>query len=93
MTESFPTVARPTLAKWLFDRNVSTAFAAEALQVSGESVRRYCLPFDHPDRRLPGAEIMERIVAWTGGAIQPADFYPPHLTTPVSPATQEKAAG
>lgn len=82
MTETFPPVARPRLAIWLFERNVSTAAAADALAVSSESVRRYCLPFDHADRRLPHAEIMERIVAWTAGAIQPADFYPPHLTTP-----------
>lgn len=83
----------PKLARWLGHNRINNAAAGRALGVSGEAVRRWCLPFDDKGRQVPGLTQMERIVAWTGGAIQPADFYPPHLTTPVSPATQEEAAG
>ncbi len=53
---------------------------AEAIGSSHEQVRRMRLPFGHPDRRVPDPELMARIVAWTGGEITPADFYPAQLS-------------
>ena len=37
--------------------------------------RRYCLPHGHKDRMIPQVEYMERIVNFTGGMVQPNDFY------------------
>lgn len=73
---------RPKLARWMWERGLKWADGATALGVSGEQVRRYCLEFGHTQRQLPSREAMERIHAWTNGAITPADFYPPHLNQP-----------
>lgn len=72
-------IERPTLARWMFERGLRPKDAIGALGVSGESIRRYCLPFGHADRQVPTEPVMLRIRDWTSGAITPADFYPPHL--------------
>lgn len=70
---------RPKLAQFLFERDLSFAAAGEQLGRTREWVRLICLPFDDPRRRVPDLDDMERIVAWTGGEVTPADFYPPEL--------------
>ncbi|HZR87869.1 MAG TPA: hypothetical protein VFB02_13750 [Bradyrhizobium sp.] len=75
-----PRVVRPKFAHFLFDREVELREAAKALGCSYETVRRVCLPFADPDRRVPGKELMERIFAYTDGEIAPGDFYPAHMS-------------
>jgi hypothetical protein len=72
-------LVRPKLAVYMFEREITLRMAGEALDQSPDWVRLVCLPFDDPRRRVPNKEAMERIVAWTGGEIAPADFYPDHL--------------
>ncbi|HEX7887290.1 MAG TPA: hypothetical protein VF474_15035 [Phenylobacterium sp.] len=71
---------RPKLARFLWDRDLGYAAAGEHLGRSGEWVRLVCLPFDDPRRRIPDADDMARIHAWTLGEVTPADFYRPELT-------------
>jgi hypothetical protein len=80
-------VERPALARWMWDRKLKPRHAEAPLGITGEQVRRYCLEFGHPDRAIPPQAVLERIVAWTQGAITAADFYPPHLQRqPAEPA-------
>lgn len=73
---------RPTLARYLWDRELSFRAAGEALGRSSEWVRLVCLPFDDPRRRIPDQADMERIHAWTRGEVTPSDFYPAALNGP-----------
>lgn len=68
---------RPKLALWMFERDLNPEDGARAVGCSPETIRRYCRPFGHPDRRMPHPDRMARIVAWTGGVVQPGDFYEP----------------
>lgn len=79
MSEVPEPVERPKLARWLWDRKLKPADAAPHLGVSAEQVRRYCLEFGHVDRQVPRTEVMEKILALTGGEVTAADFYPPHI--------------
>ena len=81
-------IDRPALARFIWERMLSLADAGDELGSSYEQVRRICLPFGHEDRRVPNADLMERIVAWTGGEVRPRDFYPAHLTEVTSPAAE-----
>ncbi|WP_174302121.1 hypothetical protein [Caulobacter sp. S45] len=66
---------RPKLAQFLFDRRLTYRDAAEALDVSYETIRRLCLPFVDPARRVPKPPLMARIQAWTSGEVLPQHFY------------------
>ncbi|MEI9966020.1 MAG: hypothetical protein WDM92_16645 [Caulobacteraceae bacterium] len=48
------------------------------------SVWRYCLPFGHQSRRIPPADIIERICVWSGGEVTAADHYPPRMNGPLA---------
>ncbi len=74
-----PTMQRPGLAHWMWERGLKPRHAEAQLGVSKQSVRRYCMPFGSVERRVPPEDVLERIVAWTKGAVTAADFYPPHL--------------
>lgn len=75
------------LRDWLIAENISfAAFAAQMTAhlerngvndraVSGETVRRYCLPETHPDHRKPRAGHMRAIYALTRRAVSANDFY------------------
>ena len=69
-------VTRPRLALWLFERDISYRAAALVLGISYESVRRYCLPFSDPGRRIPPAATIEQIAHWTDGVVLGGHFYP-----------------
>lgn len=84
--------ALPKLARWLGLNRINNAAAGRALGVSGEAVRKWCLPFTDSGRQVPGLAQMERIVQWTGGAVVPADFYPPRLNGFADAAAQPEAA-
>ena len=68
---------RPKLAQYLFDRGMTYREASVPLETTHETVRRMCLPFSDPQRRVPRPPLMTRIQAWTQGEISPADFYQP----------------
>lgn len=70
-------VERPALAHWMWERGFKPRHAEQFLKVSKQSIRRYCMPFGNAERRIPSEDVMGRIVAWTNGAVTPADFYPP----------------
>lgn len=72
-------VPRPKLAKFLFDRDIDPSRVAPVFGVQPETVRRWCLPFGHRDRRRPKDDKLELIIAYTQGEVTAADFYPPHL--------------
>lgn len=78
---------RPSLAEWMWRRDLKPPQVARLLDVSAEQVRRYCLPFGHPNRSLPGGEILKRIERLTDGQVRERDFYPPHIRG-VSPAPE-----
>lgn len=76
VTETPPKVERPALARWIWERDLELRAAAALFGCSPEQVRRICLPFGDPGRRVPGEELLARIHAATGCEIGPADFYP-----------------
>lgn len=71
--------AAPKLARWLGANRINNVAAGRMLGVTGEAVRKWCLPFADRARQVPGTAHMERIAEWTGGEVLAADFYPPHL--------------
>ena len=68
--------ARPALARWLWDRQIPHREAAQALGCSHEHVRRICLPFDDPGRKVPNDALVDRVQAYTDGAVSKSDFEP-----------------
>lgn len=74
-----PEIGRNKFDEWCWRRGVELREAAKSLDISIETVRRIRLPFSHKARRVPSAELAERIFAYTGGDVGPADFYPAHL--------------
>lgn len=73
------TVLKPKLAGWMFARSLTVAAASAALGCSRQTIRNITRPFGDPSRTVPHEALLERIVAWTGGEVTAADFYPPHL--------------
>lgn len=67
---------RPAWAKWLWERNIQTRPAGEAIGKSHEWVRLSCLPFDDPRRAVPDEATAARIEAYTQGAVPPESFSP-----------------
>lgn len=76
-----PPRSRPAFAQFLWDRGISHRDAAAALDRSHEYVRRICLPFDDPNRRVPDDETLERIGEYTRGEITKRDFEEPRSIT------------
>jgi hypothetical protein len=66
--------ARPLLRAYLTAYEVTLRAAGEALGVSHEQVRLFCLPFDDARRAEPDADVARRIALWTDGAVQPWTF-------------------
>lgn len=85
MHDKHQPVERPKLARWMWDRKLKSRDAAPHLGVSAEQVRRYCLEFGHEDRAIPGPDVLQRILAWTGGEVTERDFYPPHIRGDLAP--------
>lgn len=79
MSELPDPVERPKLARWMWDRKLKPTDAAKPLGVTPEMARRYCLEFGHPNRAVPGPEVMAKIADWTAGQVVERDFYPPHI--------------
>lgn len=73
-------IARPALARWVWERFPKWKDAGEYLCMSWESVRTACLPFGHADRSVPRRETLERIFELTDGEITPDSFH--QLVTP-----------
>lgn len=75
-------VARPALARWIWERGLDYPTAAAAIGVSPQSVWLYCLPFADPRRTSPRKLVAERIAAWTDGAVAPESFRPAGASDP-----------
>jgi hypothetical protein len=74
MQPAYKPVLRPAFARWLFERGLVPSNVAKQLGVSGEAVRRYCLPISDPKRRRPHAAVLARINLLTDGEITGEDF-------------------
>lgn len=66
----------PKFANWCDARRLKLRVIAEALGCSHETARRLQFEFGNPRRCIPDEALMDRIVIWTQGEIQPNDFYP-----------------
>lgn len=71
-----PPIARPPLALWLWRRGLSLRDGAAYFDTTAETLRRACLPFDHPCHRPPYRALLRRIMALTGGEIRLDDWFP-----------------
>jgi hypothetical protein len=69
-------IARPLLARWVWERFPTWRDAGEFFEMSGEAVRAACLPFEDKARSVPRPATLERIRHLTGGAVPPESFYP-----------------
>ena len=58
------------LRQYLTKRNIAIPAFAERIGVTQQAVHRYLT-----GERLPRRDVMERIKAATGGAVQPNDFF------------------
>lgn len=72
-----PIVVRPKLAFWIWQRALAWREAGGLIGRSHEAVRRYCLPFNHPERSRPDDETRRRIDWITLGEVPPASFDEP----------------
>lgn len=67
----------PKFTLWCFQRKLRLRQIAAAIApCSREHARCIQLEFGNPKRRTPDEDLMNRIVSWTRGEIQPGDFYP-----------------
>ena len=64
------------LEKWRSEKNMTLTQLAEKFGAPHASVvRRWCLPKDHKDYKIPSAKYMLIIQEMTMGAVTPNDFY------------------
>jgi hypothetical protein len=84
-------VLKPKLAGWMFDRNITVTSAAGELKCSKQTISNITQPFASASRTVPHQDLLERIVAWTGGEVTAGDFYPPHLNGSETHAVREVA--
>lgn len=84
-------IERNRFDEWCWRRGIDLRQAAEALDCSIEQVRLIRMPFSDDRRRVPAKSLMERIVAYTEGAISVADFYPEHFSNPTGVANDADA--
>jgi len=82
VNETPPEIGRNRFDEWCWRRGIELKPAAAALGVSIETIRKIRMPFSDDRRRVPVKELAERIYDYTGGAVVPADFYPPHMSAP-----------
>ena len=76
----------------MFERDLRAPHAARALEVSEQHIHNITRPFDDPRRKMPSPALMQRISAWTQGAVGPADFYPPSDHASSAPAAAPPGA-
>jgi hypothetical protein len=55
-------------------RAVSVHALGELLEVSGQTVSRYCLPSTHKNHRRPNRAAAEALRVWSGGAVTIANY-------------------
>lgn len=63
------------LGEWLEQEGLSVSRFATRIGEHSEVVRRYTLPREHPDSRIPRHGPMCRIYLATGGEVTPNDYY------------------
>lgn len=76
-----PVRPSPRFAWWLFERRLSYVEASRELRCTPAYVSALCLPFDDVNRREPGPAMQKRVMAYTGGDIQPNDWLAPGVLT------------
>lgn len=75
---SIPDVRRrPSLDRWLRDRCMDDAAAAQLFGCTKQRVNQMRQPFDHPGFKPPGRRLLTVIVRMTHGGVRPGDFSPP----------------
>lgn len=71
-------VRRPALALFLFNRGLDYREAAALIGgCTHAAVRTWCLPFGHPERRVPRVGMRAKIAQVTAGIVPPDSFNPP----------------
>jgi hypothetical protein len=85
-------IERNRFDEWVWRRDLKLRQVADALGCSVEHARAIRLPFGHEGRKVPGPELMEKIVAWTDGEVTAVDFYPPHLRGGAAAVNDDAAA-
>lgn len=64
-----------TLEAWRREEGWTFQRLAEALGVTEETARRYCLPEDHLLARFPTRPLLYQIHEITNGQVKPNDFF------------------
>jgi len=63
------------LADWIRANGLNMSSFGRSICERPMTIARYCLPAGHVHRRIPKEGTMRKIVAATGGAVTPNDFY------------------
>tara|TARA_B100001287_G_C22178933_1_gene298229 strand:+ start:277 stop:486 length:210 start_codon:yes stop_codon:yes gene_type:complete len=65
-----------TLNEWRLKRSYSYRKLAKILGAGGATtIRRWCLPKEHPQSLVPSQKYMTMIVDISNGEVMPNDFY------------------
>lgn len=79
--------------RWCLDHGFDTRDIAVGLGCTPGQAWQYIVPLDHARFTVPRPAMMERIFAWTGGAIEPQRFYDVETwRKALNPKPAEKAA-
>lgn len=62
------------LADWLKTQGMTYSDLARKLGRKPDTIRRICLPVDHPTQRHPSPDLMRQVFEATNGAVEPNDF-------------------
>lgn len=68
---------RPALDRWLRERDMTDAAAAQLFGCTKQMVNGMRRPFDDPRRKRPGPDLLTRIIRASRGQLRPEDFSPP----------------
>lgn len=78
-----------TLPQWLKQQKKTRAGFSKQICVSKRVVYDWCLPFGHPDRRIPSHGAMCAIYVATAGQVTPDSFYDLPDLAPSQPAASD----
>lgn len=62
------------LEEWRLEQGYTYRRLAEALDITEETARRYCLPRGHKLARSPAPSTLRAIEKLTSGAVKPSDY-------------------
>jgi len=87
MTDPLPLKPRPKMDRWLRDRGLGASALGERWKITPQGASRYLLPFGHERRITPSEKQIADALAWTGGEVVAADWYPAELSGAPLPAS------